>query len=479
VKYSSRAFLLILPILLAPIACRTPGEGDSAALDLAVPPAWSSDPSDAPPLEDAWWRAFDDEGLALLVEEALLHNRDLAASAARLEGAAAQARLAGADLMPQVSASGSAGRSQQVFVGLPIPGGTDVLQSRSTSCGVSLNVTWEIDLWGRMRAGRDAALEDLTASAADHRGAQLSIAAQTTKGWLAWQETRLQEAVIENTVESFERTSRLIEGRYEAGRGSSLDVHRSRGDLADARARLEQRREASERARRQLEILLGRFPSGELSGAASLPSLPPLPPAGVPSELLLRRPDLIAAAARLRATDERAYEARAQRFPRLSLSGSAGRTAGVAEDLVHPEFDVWSLLAGLTQPIFQGGRIEAGIEIADARTREAAAGYAASALRAFAEVDTSLAVEDTLARREEQQELAARSATTARDIAEDRYETGLADLTTLLDAQRRALQIESELLSLRFLRLEARVDLFLALGGGLLAETSLPEETSR
>lgn len=464
---------LVLLLLLA--ACRVAGPADPAVPELAVPAAWSTEQPDAPDLADAWWEAFTDEELVALVEEALLHNRDLAASAARLESAAAQARLAGADLRPQVSASGSAARNQQVFVGLPIPG-ADVLQSRSTSYGVSLNVSWEIDLWGRLGAARDAALEDLTASASDHRAARLSIAAQTVKGWLAWQQARLQEEVIGGTARSFERTLELIEGRYESGRGSSLDVHRARGDLAAAYARLEERREGSERSRRQLEILLGRLPSGDLVGEARLPELPPLPAAGVPSDLLRRRPDMITAAARLRATDERAYEARAQRYPRLSLSASGGRTSSDSGDLLDPEFDVWSILAGLTQPIFQGGRIEAGIDIADARTREAAANYAASALRAFAEVETALAVEDALVRREEQQARATASATTARDLAEDRYESGLADLNTLLDAQRRALDTESALLSLRFLRLESRVDLFLALGGGLLPEVEQPEE---
>ena len=461
--------------LLALAACRAPGaDGPATEPELEVPETWMTGEVEAASAEP-WWTLFGDEELVLLIAEALEHNRDLAASVARLEGAAAQARIAGADLRPAMGLSGSAARSQQVFVGLPIPGGPDVLKSRSSSYGVSLNVSWEIDLWGRMSAARDSALAEVAASAAEHRAAALSIAAQTAKGWLAWQAARLQEDLAARTVASLERSTELVRNRFESGRASSLDIHRTQGDLASAQALLELRAEAGERARRQVEILLGRHPSGTLEGRPHLPEVPALPSAGVPAELLRRRPDLLAAEARLKAADARAWEARARLWPQLTLSASAGRTAGDASDLTHPDFDVWSILAGLSQPILQGGRLEAGVDLADARAREAAATYASSALRAFLEVETALAVEGALVRREALQGRASEEAHTARTLAEDRYAAGRIDLDTLLDAERRALGSESDLLAARLQRLEARVDLHLALGGGLPPEAEPPE----
>jgi len=295
-------------------ACRIPGERPPTELEVVVPETWSAREASEPVSVAPWWQGFEDEELASLIEEALAHNHDLAASTARLEGAAAQARIAGADLYPAVGVSGSAARTQQVFVGLPIPG-TDVLTSRSTSFGVSIDISWELDLWGRLRASRDAAQEDFLASAADYQAARQSIAAQTAKAWLAWQEALQQEALADRTVESYERSVGLVRQRYEIGRGSTLDVHRAQGDLATSRAVRETRREIGERTSRQLEILLGRHPTGALERTPRLPATPPLPATGVPSDLLRNRPDLVAAEARLRAANERREPGSIRRSP--------------------------------------------------------------------------------------------------------------------------------------------------------------------
>ena len=211
--------------------------------------------------------------------------------------------------------------------------------------------------------------------------------------------------------------------------------------------------------------------------APYLPEVPALPAAGVPSELVQRRPDLRSAEARLCGADDRAYEARALLYPRLTLSGSGGRTSSELNDLLDADFDVWSLLAGIAQPLFQGGKMRAGVELAEARAREAAANFGAAVLRAFVEVETHLAVEGALERREVEQARATASAKSARDLAAERYAAGRDELTTLLDAQRRALASESELLAVRFLRLESRVDLYLALGGGLATAPESTEES--
>jgi NodT family efflux transporter outer membrane factor (OMF) lipoprotein len=463
---------LLLGLVVCAAACRAP-RTPAVTPAVSVPEAWSAGSDEDETVAAGhlrWWDGFGPPQLGALVDEALVGNRDLAASLARVEAAAAEARIAGADLLPSAGLAGNAGRTQNVFVGLPIPGGSDVLTSRATSYGVSLDVSWELDLWGRLAARRDAASQDLVATAEEHRGAALSVAAQTSKGWLAWREAELQREVAQRTVESFQRSTDVVRRRYETGRGTSLDLFRTQSLLAGAEANRARRDRSVESAVRQIELLLGRHPAGALEtpadGEGDLPGPGPLPEAGLPAELLERRPDLRAARARLRATDLRLDEARAALLPRLTLTGSVGRTSSDLDDLSDDDFSVWSIAAGLLQPLYEGGRLRAGVDVAEARLRAAAEDYASALLGAFTEVETLLAVEAALLERTDGLARATRNANRASELAADRYATGLTDLNTLLDAQRTALEAESRYLEARRDHLEARVDLFVALGGG-------------
>jgi len=196
-------------------------------------------------------------------------------------------------------------------------------------------------------------------------------------------------------------------------------------------------------------------------------------PAGLPAELLARRPDLVAAERRLAAAGLSVDEARAARLPRISLTGSAGRSSQELEDLLDEDFTVWSLAANLLQPIFQGGRLAAAVDLAEARRREALAGWVSAALAAFGEVEQALAADAFLLARLAALEEAAEQALAARELSEERYLAGLAPYLSVLESQRQALAAESELLAARRGRLDARVDLHLALGGGF--STGEPE----
>ena len=469
-----------LPLFFATVgltACRVlPHDGPpSPAID--VPERWNGADADAAdPLagDELWWHGFGDASLAHAVDEALANNPDLRISVARLGGALAQARVDSADLYPSLSANGNASRQQQVFVGLPIPadptdpnaGNVDVLQNRFNNYGASLDVSWELDLWGRIRAIADAAEADVRVAAEDLRAARHSLAAQTAKAWLAWQEAQLQVELADRSVTSFADTRDLVQRRFDGGLASAFDVRRAEADVAAAMARAEQRRDTVERAVRQLELLLGRVPSGSFAASPVLPEMPPSPPFGVPGEIIARRPDLAAAEARLQAADDRLYAARANLYPRLTLTGSAGRNSDEPGDLTDPDFSVWSIAAGLTQPIFQGGRLRAGVDLADSGVRQALASFEASLLRALGEVEIALVGEVRLGRLLDAQGLALEQASAARELAQERYTAGLSDLLDVLVSQRQELDAESSLLSVRRLRLDQRVDLHLALGGG-------------
>ncbi len=460
----------IVPLVLLAACASAPG-GRQQQLDVEAPAAWTAG-AVAGAVDSLWWMGMGDERLTELVGEALAHNYNLQAAAARLQAAGAQAKIAGVDRLPQLGAGGSGLRRKQNFIGLPIPGGEQqVLSSTTNNFGVNLNASWEIDLWGRLRAGQRAALADWQAAAADLRGAHLSLVAQTARLYLAAVEAQRQVELAAATVENYRLSTTQIESRYQRGLRPSLDVRLGRTSQAAAEAVLYQRQRQLDGVLRQLEILLGRYPAGDAELADALPEVPPPVPAGLPAELVARRPDLVAAERRLAAADARLVAARKTLYPRISLTASGGRSSSELGDLLDGDFSVWSLVGNISQPLFQGGRLRGGVDLARAGTEQALAQYADRVLRAYAEVESALAAAEWLARQEEAVTTAAREAGAARRLVEERYGKGLADLITLLEAQRRAFDAESQLLAVRRQRLQARLDLHLALGGGWPDET--------
>ena len=413
-----------------------------------------------------WWRGFEDPTLDELVQEGLAHNHDLRAAAGRVEIAHAQARIVGADLYPSLNLSGDASRRRQNFIGLAIPGSGGVLTSTSNSFSASAVSNWEIDLWGRIRSAGSAAAGRFEAARADYAGARLSLAGLVAKSWFGLIEARQQVELAEATVESYRESVDQVRDRFELGVRTSLDLRGALAQLAQAEALLQARRQALDARTRQLEVVLGRYPRAELEASVSLPALESDVPSGLPAQLLERRPDLVAAERRLAAADREVASAKRSLLPSISLTGTAGRSSNELEDLLDNDFSIWSIAGNLLQPIFQGGRLRANVSLQRANLEVAAEQYASAALTAFAEVESRLAAQSFLAERERSLAEAAEQASAARVLAEERYASGLVDYITVLDAQRTSLNVESQLLETRRDRVNARVDLILALGGG-------------
>jgi multidrug efflux system outer membrane protein len=471
-----------LSLALLAAGCTTmPPPVATPQLDAAVPARWSArdDLGSAPAV--TWWTDFGIPELNDTVQTALEQNYDLQAAAARLEQASADARIAAADLLPALQVGLNGSKRKQNFIGFPIPGAEDrVLSTVSTNFGVSFDLTWEADLWGRLRSNERAALADFQSRAADLRGAQLSLAGQTVKAWFAVAEAEQQLQLATATVDSFSDSADQVRQRFEQGLRPSLDVRLALSSLANAQALQAQRRQQLDAAVRQIEVLLGRYASGDLDGPTTLPDTPTAIPGGLPADLVSRRPDLVAAERRIAATSQRLQVARAELYPRISLTSATGTASGALADLVSGDFRVWSLLANVVQPLFQGGRLRAGIDRAEARTAEELAIYANTALVAFSEVETALAADSLLADRAGFLATSAEQSRAAEDIADDRYRAGLGDYITVLESRRLALQAEVELIAARRLRLENRVDLYLALGGGFSqSEAALSGESSQ
>lgn len=461
-----RALLLIWVCGLA-VGCASAPPIERPILAVEIPGDWTAGDLPVGQLDVMWWNDFDDVGLASAVETALDQNYDLRAAVARLEQVAADAQAVDGDLQPTVQAGFNGSRRKQNFVGFPIPGREgEVLSTVSTNFGVSLDVSWEIDLWGRLRQTAQASLADLQASAADLRGAQLSIAGQTTKAWFTVAEAQQQVDLSTQTVESFRSSAEQVRDRYEVGIRPALDLRLALLNLSNAEAQLRQRLQQLDAATRQLEVLLGRYAGRTIKTPSRLPVVTPSVPAGLPADLVARRPDLVSAERQLAAATTRAGIARRDLLPRITLTASSGTAGDGLRSLVNGDFGVWSLLGNVVAPLWQGGRLRAMVDRADARGVEALAAYANAALTAYAEVETALAADEFLAGREQHLTESVAQARGAERLADERYRAGLENYITVLDSQRSAVNAEVERIVARRLRLENRVDLYLALGGG-------------
>jgi multidrug efflux system outer membrane protein len=460
-----RSIVIVVALLIAGCVSAPPVEPPT--LDVSIPATWITENTQTGQLDSDWWKAFEDSELTNTVETALANNYDLKAAAARVQQAAAAATIEKSSLQPNLQTGLGGSRRQQNFVGFPIPGAEDrVLSTISTNWGVSLDVSWELDLWNRLQAGAQAALADLQASGADLRSAQLSIAGQTVKAWISLAEMEQQVRLTRKTVVSYSDSANQVRDRFEAGLRSALDLRLALLSLANAEALLQQQLQQHDAGARQLQLLIGGYANGRITLPDGLPVLSSIVPAGLPAELIFRRPDLLAAERRLAASQARLSMRKSDLLPRFSLTGSTGTATDALRSLVNGDFTVWSLLGDVIAPLWQGGRLRAAIDQEEARVAETLASYANVALRAFAEVETALAAETFFNERKRHLDDSVQQAHAAERLAEERYRAGLDTFIPVLESQRSAAQAESALLTSRRLRLENRVDLYLALGGG-------------
>ena len=457
-------FLLGGAVFLLGCVAKAP-ESMLTELTQPVPVSWSASKQAKSGVDVNWVQRFGDSDLMAIVDEALGANYEMSIAAERLERALEAARVEGALARPQMVLSSDADRRKTRFIGFPF-GGSII----SESYGVDLKVDWEPDIWGRARAGKSASLASWQAGGQDYRAARASLAAQVCKAWFALAEANQQVALAQQALILREQTEEAVRGRYQrdmrAEGGSASQLRLSQSDVASAKAELSAKRGNQETARRQLELLAARYPAAQMYGRARLPHVASSPPAGLPSELLLRRPDIIAAERRYAATTKRIKEAQLAIFPSFKITGRTGTTTESLGDIINSDFGVWSVGANLLQPILTGGRVRGEIRIRKSSQREALAVLQKTVLNAFGEVEQALANERWLHRREQEIRNARDLARDAAKAAEDDYRDGNGDVLTLFAAQTRKIQLESQHTTLRRLRLVNRVDLHLALGGG-------------
>jgi NodT family efflux transporter outer membrane factor (OMF) lipoprotein len=458
---------MAVAMLLAGCAAISPG---SRMGDVGAPGSWAASKEARAGIDRNWVGKIGGSELRGLVDSAISNNPDMKAAAARVEKAGAEAKIAGAGRMPSLGLGADGRRNKQNFIGFPFGGpGGGVPSNISNQFGVNLNAAWEIDVWGRAKAGQEAAIADAEARKYEYEAARVSLAGQVTKAWLALGEANEQVELAEQALVAIGVLADAVRERFERALaddgGTASQVRLTESERATRRAALAERKQERERVLRQLEILLGKYPSGQLAAGARLPAFPGSTPSGLPSELLLRRPDVLAAERTLAASGRRVKERKLARFPSLSLTGSSGTTTESLGSVLQSDFGVWSIGGNLTQPIFEGGRITGEISRAQAEEGEQAAMLQKTVLGAFGEVEQALVAEMFLAERERSAKQAAALGKEAAERAGEEYSAGTTDVLTLIDATERMIDSASQYAAIRRLRLDNRVDLHLALGG--------------
>lgn len=417
-----------------------------------------------------WVSGFTGANLEKIIAEAVENNRDLRAAASRMAAARAGVQIASSELLPAIGASGDARRFQRVLTSSSrlVGSGDTVSTDRVNSFGLNLNLNWEVDLWGQVRNRVKAARADYVASLGDYYAAELSLAANAARAWFNCIEAESQVRLTAKTLESFESSLDVIEKSWRRGVAPALDLRLMKANVAGARAALSGRERERDTARKSLEVLLGRYPSGELRTAIDLPGLRGQVPAGIPSELLNRRPDLVAAQNRLAASLERLDAARKEFLPSLRLTSGTGLASDDLYQIMDLNRLAWNIAANIAQPVFEGGRIRGEIDLAEARKNTEVNTYAQEVLDAFFEVERALAAEQYLREQTSASAEAAEESIAAEQLALAEYNRGLVDIITVLESQRRSFESQRNLILLKNLLLQNRIDLYLALGGDFI-----------
>jgi outer membrane protein, multidrug efflux system len=435
-----------------------------------LPAAWQGPPADGVTATGSrWWTVYADATLDRLIDEAYAHNRDLALAAARVDEARALLQIAAAELVPAVDATAQRDRSRSSErSSTPLPPNVPLERN---SYRAQLNVAYEVDLWGRLRGASAAARADLLASRAAQETVRITLASQVTQSYFALLAFDAQTEATRRTLALRSRNLELQKIRHGAGLIGDFDLRQLEAEVAATRAQLpalERSRTAEELA---LAVLLGRSPRAIIEetiarGADTGEAPAPVVPEALPSDLLLRRPDIVAAEQRLIAANARIGVARAALFPRISLTGYLGSESASLNDLFSGPSRIWQLAFGLAQPIFQGGRITGEMEAVRALERQALAQYQKAIQEAFREVRQALSAQ---ARSREIYEAEGARVAALREalrLARIRYENGLTSQLEALDAERNLLAAELNHIDALRAQRTAVADIVKALGGG-------------
>ena len=433
-----------------------PEDYRAEALGGVQPPGqWTAAGAAEAPVAGSWLATFGDPRLDALVTEAMANNLDLRVAAARVQVASEYVELADSTLWPQVN--------------LLARGGGEMGGDASGLSGVGLYANWELDVWGRVRSARAATEATYSSAVADAEYARQSVAALVAKAYFLAVEASLQLRLAQDTVATSQQLVTFAEQRQRIGKGDGYDAAIARGNLETLRDTVEKLTLSRGQALRALEVLVGRYPAADVEVATQLAPPPGPVPAGLPSELLERRPDVVAADRRVAAAFYGVQEAKAARLPSISLTASVSDISSDLFVLQNSDNPVWSAGASLLQPVFNAGALQTQVRIRTAEQKLSIAEYGQIGARAFSEVEEALSTEFAASRREAVLARAVAENQTALEFGRQRFKVGSGDLRAVSQQQLAVFGTTSALLRVQSERLVQRVNLYLALGGGFEA----------
>lgn len=460
--------------------------------NLELPAAWNQ-PTAIQGLEIQWWKRFNDPVLDKLVEEALAHNKNMEMAMARVDQARAYLGYARSEQFPTLAASASGHKarfSEDTSASYGLAKGLGALQHalevmrdpnapapasparEGESWSAAAQAVWELDLWGKYRNSTAAAREQLLATEAAQRGVLLGLAAQTAVGYFDLRNYDAQLNIAQRTLNTREEALKIYQARYDEGLISELDFLRAKTEVDTMRANVYTAQYQVATAESALMVLVGRSPRAIFEDSPerghSIEDLPDAPqlPAGLPSDLLLRRPDIVAAEAQLKAANYQIGVAKAAWFPSISLTGQLGSESLKLDKLFTGASDMWTYGASLSLPLLTFGRISNNVRISEAAMREALASYGLTVQQAFEDIRNALVIQDRTTDIANTLSIAVDNLRKATELARLRYENGYASYLDVLDAERSLFDAEVQLSNVRTSHLSSIVQVCMALGGG-------------
>ena len=449
-----RQVLFYITICFMLTACHSMPVRDPNALDIKLPAQWRGEES----LATNWLKMFNDAQLTAMVKEGLTNNFELKSVSTRVEAAREQSIIVGANRLPQVFFPPNYQRNKNID-------GSGTAEFGAFTALFDFN--WELDVWGRIKAAQQSTAEEARATDDDYRAAQLSMAARIAQMYFEWIEVQSQSDVAAQSVKDRHVIVDLVRGRFNRGLTKGLDLRLVLTDLANAQAQLAQTNNDVQSSARRLQMLLARYPDGKLHLKKDLPQLPQTLTTGLPSELLTRRPDVMAAFKRLCAADARLESAEKALLPRITLTATGGTGSTALTELIDPRALAWNLGTGLVQPLFTGGRLQSEIRLNEAKMKDIYNQYQSIALNAFREVEQTLNAESQLREQEQALREAVNQTEASRKLAVYSYQQGLIEILTLLDSYRSTFNAQSSHLRIKRQLLNNRINLYLALGGAV------------
>ena len=459
--------LLALSVILLSACASQPTHHERVVELETVPSAWQQLPSGDKVLavEDNWLQQLHDPQVFTLVEQALAYNQAILQAGYDVAIKEQQLIAAGADLWPSLDLSTRASRSKD---NRPV--------NYNNASSASLELSYEVDLWGKLSSSeRQANLEYLAEKATFSQSKQ-QLVADVVSGWFDVITNQKLLELYKQREQNAEQNLSIIESGYRQGLNEALDVYLARNELNTERSNIAAQQATLTKSIRDLERLTGQYPTGALSVSADLPLLENTIPLGLPSELITRKPELMASWYQLLSTDAGLAYAHKQRFPSLNLSASISDSTDRMSDLFSPSSLAWSLIGSISMPLFEGGRLKANEEQARLNVKRQEQAYLATLYDAFNDVETAISQEQALKVRYEKTLEAQENAIAAERLSFEQYQSGLVTYTTVLDAQDRSFNAQSSVIELKSQLIKNRINLHIALGGDFSAANSEVEE---